>query len=201
MSTETDTGVEEMSLSTGWRSLAIVGGITALFGVLAIVFPFVTGVSLSVLLGVLLVVGGFMHVAHAFSAQGWKGSLWQLLLAGLYGIAGIALMVNPLFTLATLTLLLAAFFFVDGIIEMVMGLRLRGQAGWEWTLISGVLGILAGAVIWMGWPSTALWVVGLLFGINLLSTGLSMVVLAMGGRKEAREEEGVTPPGTEPRGA
>lgn len=121
-----------------------------MFGVLAIVFPFVTGVSLSVLLGVLLVVGRFMHVAHGFSAQGWKEAVWQLILAASYGIAGIAPMVNPLFTLATLTLILAAFFLVDGIIEMIMGLRLRGQAGLEWTLISGVLGILAGAVIWTG---------------------------------------------------
>lgn len=200
MSSETTTAGEETSLATSWRALAIIGGLTALFGVLAIVFPFVTGLSLSVLLGVLLVVGGFMHVAHAFSAQGWKGALWQLLLAGLYGIAGIALMVNPLFALATVTLILAAFFLVDGVIEIGMGLRLRGQAGWGWALASGVLGVLAGIVIWTGWPSTALWVVGLLFGINLLSTGLSMIMLAMGGRRDAHEER-VTSPGTKPRGA
>ena len=196
--TVTDNG---QSLATSWRSLAIVGVLTALFGVLAIVFPFVTGVSLSVLLGVLLVAGGFMHVAHAFTAQDWKGTLWQVLLAGLYGVAGIALLVNPLFTLATLTLILAAFFFADGIIETIMGLRLRGETGWAWLLASGVLGIVVGAAIWIGWPSTALWVVGLLFGINLLSTGLSMVMLAMGGRNHARETEDVSQPGTKPRGA
>ena len=201
MSEETTVTDNGQSLATSWRSLAIVGILTALFGVLAIVFPFVTGVSLSVLLGVLLVAGGFMHVAHAFTAQGWKGRLWQVLLAGLYGVAGIALLVNPLFTLATLTLILAAFFFADGIIETIMGLRLRGETGWAWLLASGVLGIVVGAAIWIGWPSTALWVVGLLFGINLLSTGLSMVMLAMGGRNHARETEDVSQPGTKPRGA
>ncbi|EMA55493.1 MULTISPECIES: HdeD family acid-resistance protein [Halococcus] len=201
MSEETTVTDNGQSLATSWRSLAIVGVLTALFGVLAIVFPFVTGVSFSVLLGVLLVAGGFVHVAHAFTAQDWKGRLWQVLLAGLYGVAGIALLVNPLFTLATLTLILAAFFFADGIIETIMGLRLRGEDGWAWLLASGVLSIVVGAAIWIGWPSTALWVVGLLFGINLLSTGLSMLVLAMGGRNHARGTEDVSQPGTKPRGA
>ena len=79
-----------------------------------------------------------------------------------------------------------------------MGLRLRPASGWGWMLASGVIGIIAGALVWTGWPITALWVVGLIFGIKLLSTGVALVMVAMGSRKAARD---ATSPGTTPDGA
>ncbi|WP_049998546.1 HdeD family acid-resistance protein [Halococcus sediminicola] len=198
MSSETNAAVEETPLSTSWRPLALVGALTAIFGVLAVVFPFITGVSISVLLGMLLLASGFVHVAHSFSAGNWKGAIWQVILATLYAIAGIALVVNPLFTLATLTVILAAFFIFNGILEVAMGVGLRGEQGRGWMVASGVLGIVVGALIWIGWPSTAIWAIGILFGVNLLSTGLSLIMLAMSGRRSNEESASL---GTKPRGA
>ena len=175
------------------------GVLIASLGVLAILFPFVTGVSLSILLGAALVVGALVHLASAFSGRGWKGFVAQTLLAVLYAVAGILLIANPVVGLTTLTILLVAFLLVDGIFEIVMGFRIRSEKGWGGLVVSGVLALVIAGLVFASWPASAAWAVGLLFGANLFVTGLSMVYVAMGGRDA--EREGVRPPEAEPRSA
>lgn len=163
------------------------GVILAVLGILAILFPFVTGLSLSILLGALLVVGAIVHVAHAFSAGSFWGAVWQVVLGVLYGIAGITLMANPVVGLATLTLLVIAFFLVSGIVEVGWAFAGRGKDGWLWLLASGGVSLLAALLLLAGLPSTAAWAVGVLFGVNLLVTGVSLVMLGMSSRRAADE--------------
>jgi len=185
MSTETPTAAAEVpsDVSEGWKITMGVGALIAVLGLLAIVTPLFTGLALSVALGIILVAGGLGHVAHAFSARGWAGSLWQVLLAIVYAVAGVSLILNPLFGLATLTLLLIAYLLVSGLVEIGMGFTTRGSPHWGWLVASGALSLLVAALLWFGLPTTALWAVGLLVGISLFSTGLSLVFLANTGRK------------------
>jgi len=179
MSTETtSTGSTVLGRTgTSRRAVMAVGVVIAVLGVLAILAPLVTGVALSILLGALLVVGALAHVAHAFHAGGWTGSLWQLALAILYAVAGISLLANPVVGLATLTLLVIAYLAVAGIVEVVGGVLLRPAPGWSWTVVGGVVSLLLAVLLWGGFPSTAAWAIGLLVGIQLLSTGLLLVAL------------------------
>lgn len=188
MSMETESSAEMVSgtAEPSWRASMGAGAIIAVIGVLAILSPFVAGVSLSILLGALLVVGGLVHVARAFSG-GWKRFFVQGLLAVVYAIAGIALLSNPVIGLTTLTILLVAFLFVEGILEIVMGFQARGEKGWSALVVSGVLALVIAGLIWAGFPSSALWAVGLLFGVNLLVSGVSMMFMAQGSRSAARE--------------
>lgn len=185
MSTETNR--KSPPFTGSWQVLAGVGVLVSVLGIIAIFSPFVTGIALSPILGVLLVIGGISHAVHVFFAEGTRRFIWQALLAVAYVVSGIALIANPILGLLTLTLLLAVFFVIEGLIEIVMGVRLRPASGWGWLLASGVIGIVAGALVWAGWPISALWVVGLVFGIKLLSTGATMIVLAMGSRKATRD--------------
>lgn len=200
MSTGTTTrpSTAPSELRYSWRYLLGAGVLLAALGVLAAFTPLVTGVALSLLLGAFLVVGGLVHAAHAVSAWGWAGSLWQVVLAVVYAVAGVSLLANPVYGLTTLTILLIAYFAIEGVVEAVMGLRLRPEPRWGWMTASGVVSLLLAGLLWAGFPSTALWAVGLLFGVNLLSTGLSLVAIAMVGRKvtSTNEEE---PSGTKPR--
>src|SRR5699024_11490993 len=93
---------------------------------------------------------------------------------------------NPVVGLTTITLVLSVVFVVDGIFEIYMGVRLRDRRRWWWPVVSGILAVAVGVLLWVGWPSTAAWAVGLLFGINLLSSGLSTVLVALNGRDAAR---------------
>lgn len=182
-------------LRESWRYLMGAGIVIAILGVLAIFAPFVTGVGLSILLGAFLVVGGIVHFAHAFSARGWTGSLWQIVLAIVYAVAGISLLVNPVFGLTTLTILLIIYLLVDGVAEIIVGLQSRSEPRWGWLVASGVISLVLAGLLWAGFPSTALWAIGLLFGISLLSTGISMVAIAYGVRKLPESVEPEMPAG------
>jgi uncharacterized membrane protein HdeD (DUF308 family) len=173
----------------GWKYLMAAGVLIAVIGVLAILSPLVSGIALSILLGALLVVGGVIHVAHAFSAGGWGGALWQVVLAIVYVLAGIALLANPVLGLTTLTILLIAYFLIEGAVEVVMGFRMRPERRWAWVVVSGVVSVLLAVFLWLGFPSTALWAVGFIVGISLLSTGISLIAVAMVERQAAPVEE------------
>lgn len=192
MSTNLQTrGSSASAVSEHGRTLVGVGVVLSVLGLLAIAFPFVTGISLSILLGALLVVGALVHAAHAFSTPGWLGSIAQVALAVVYAIAGIALLANPVLGLVTLTALLVVYFAVEGVVLLYMGLRLRPERSWGWTIASGAISIAAAVFLFVGFPSTATWAVGFLFGVNLLSTGLAMVLV---GRRSTRTEtEAVRP--------
>lgn len=159
----------------------IVGGILlALLGLVALFTPFVTGIALTVLLGAVLVVGALVHVAAAFSAGSAMGVVWQLVLGIIYGFAGISVLTNPIFGLTTLTLLVIAFFVAEGVIQLVWAAT--GEVGSRlWFGLSGIITLLLAAFLWAGFPVTAVWAVGVFFGVNLLVTGVAMV---MYGRKQ-----------------
>lgn len=170
-----------------WKLLMGVGVVLVILGLLAIFTPLFAGLSVSFFLGVYLVIGGIVHFVHAFSGREWTGFLTQLVLAVVFVGGGLSLLLNPLVGLITLTLLLIAFFLVDGVVEIMMGVRLRPQRGGLSIVASGVLSLLIAVLIWSAFPSSALWAIGLLFGIGLGTSGISLAVTAMGGRAAERQ--------------
>ena len=108
------------------------------------------------------------QIVHAFSARGWQGFALHLLGGVLYLLVGGWMILKPLLGALALTLLLAAFLLVQGIFQIALALRIRPARGWGWPLASGVVTLLLAVLIYAGWPSSALWVIGLLVGIHLL---------------------------------
>ena len=157
-------------------NLRTTGIFIALIGVLAAIFPLVTGLALSFLFGGLLIIGAMGHLAQAFSRPDWKGSIWALILSVIYVFAGITLLVNPIFGLAALTVLVFLQLVATGIIEVIWGFQLREKENSSGMILSGILSILIAGLIASGWPSTARWAIGLLFGFSLISTGISMII-------------------------
>ena len=171
----------------GWRYLMGGGILIAVLGIIAVFSPYVTGIVLSLLLGAILVAGGFVHVAHAFRSSHWTGALWQIVLALVYGVVGIALLANPVVGLTTLTILLIAFLLVEGVVELLMGFQIRPEPRWGWLVVSGAISLVLGGLLLLGFPSTAAWALGLLVGLSLLTTGISMMSVAYVGRQAMRE--------------
>ncbi|WP_267643761.1 HdeD family acid-resistance protein [Haloarchaeobius amylolyticus] len=191
--------IDEPTMATlegDWRPLFLAGIALAIGGILAIAFPFVTSISLSLLFGAVLVIGGLVNVAHSISQMKWTGFVSQALLGVLYTVAGIFLMANPLLGLASLTLLLVGFFLLNGIVEIFLGFKLREEPNWGWVVASGVVSLVLASLVLANFPSSALWAIGLLFGVNLLSTGISFALFAVGARDAAEKE--TTPPVSKP---
>lgn len=162
------------------RTWFIVLGVALLIlGVLAIVFPFATTIAAKIFLGWLLLIGGVVQVVHAFSTQKWSGFFINLIVGVLYVLVGAWLAFFPLTGIITLTILLAALFIVNGVLEIGMGFRIRDHSGWFWMLLSGIIGVVLGVLLFAGLPGTATWAIGLVVGINLVTSGLAYILLPM----------------------
>lgn len=170
-------------ISEKWGWFLALGIALIVIGLAAIVWPFPATIAAKVVLGWLFLVGGVVLVIHAFSAQGWGGVLWNLLIGILYLVAGGYLAFFPLTGLLTLAILLAILFLAEGIFECIMAFRIRPHEGWGFMLLSGIAAFAVGVIIALGLPATATWALGLLVGINLLFSGWSYVFLALAGRK------------------
>jgi uncharacterized membrane protein HdeD (DUF308 family) len=182
-----DEAVLETVIADRRRMLQAVGLFLALLGLVAIAVPFVTELSLSLLLGAALIVGGVLQFVHAFSAAAWRGSLVQVFLGVLYTIAGMVLMANPMLAIASLTLLVVAFLVVEGIALIALSFTVRTEPNWEWNVFSGLLSLLFASLVWIGLPSSELWAIGLLMGLDLLTTGAGLVFLGRGEGAPAEE--------------
>ena len=173
-------------LRKAWGWLLALGIVMVLLGLFAIAAPLATTLAVGLVLGWLLIIGGVVRVADAFAATaGWAGFLFQLLSGILYVVVGGFLVFDPLGGVLALTILLAVFLVVEGILQIVMAFRVRPQQNWGWLAASGLVTVVLGILIWSEWPSSALWVLGLMVGIQLVFTGWSLVMLALAGRRAA----------------
>ena len=167
-----------------WQWLFWTGAIMMILGLSAILLPFIATIAIEALLAIILVVAGITQVVHAFKSQGQKGIALRLLAALLYGLVGILLMAFPLHGALTLTLLLSVMFTIIGAFKIALALHLRPFPSWDWLVISGIIAIVLGGLIWVGLPGTATWAIGLLVGIELLFNGWSMVRFALSVRND-----------------
>lgn len=166
-----------------WGWFLGLGIVFALAGIASIAFPLLSTIAAKIALGWIFMLSGVIAILHSFSIRQWGGFLLNLIVGALYVFAGAYLAFFPFTGIITLTLLLAALFLAEGILQVVMAWRVRPHEGWGWIAISGIVAIAAGAMIALGLPGSAGWAIGLLAGINLLSTGVSFIVLALAGKR------------------
>ncbi len=161
---------------SGW--LVGLGILFMLFGFIMMIFPVMTTVSLELFFGVLLFLGGIVQIILSFVHKGWKGFLLTLLSGILFIIVGLIMLFNPLGTLITLTLLIATLLLIGGLIKIIFSLVTKSLQNRGWVLFNGVISLLLGWLILIGWPADAIWLIGLFFGIDMLFGGITMIMLS-----------------------
>lgn len=114
---------------------------------------------------------------QSLSIREWGGFLWSLLIEILYLVVGCWLAFDPFSGIIGLTVLLAITFIAQDVMEAVMANDLRPKSSWGWMMLSRLIGILAGVLIISGLPSTAVWAVGLMVGINMVSFGFAFLTV------------------------
>ena len=158
--------------------LVFLGIVLVVAGIAAICMPLVSSVAVELLIGWILLVSGLMQVIYSFSSRRW-GRFFMRLLAGLlYLVVGLMLVVHPLRGVLTLTFLLGMLFILEGVCKIVASIGNRAMPRWGSLLLSGILALIIGVIIWNGWPSSAAWAIGLLVGINVLFRGWALIALA-----------------------
>jgi uncharacterized membrane protein HdeD (DUF308 family) len=167
--------------SLGWSIGLSVLMIVA--GILAIAVPQVAGITLAILVGWLLIFSGLAHLVFAWHTRGTGGVLWELLLGVLYLLIGGYVLMNPVAGLASLTLVLAIYLFVEGVLEFILGFQLRGMPASGWLFLDGIITLILAIMIWRTWPSSTAWVIGTLVGISMLFSGISRLMLSLAARR------------------
>jgi uncharacterized membrane protein HdeD (DUF308 family) len=168
---------------TGWFIAMAV--LFIILGILAIIEPGVAGLAVTLLVGWLLIFGGVAHFVTAFKGGGTKQVLWQVLIGIVYLIGGFYFLTHPIMGIGTLTLLLAGIILAEGVIEIVAYFKTRLEGASWWLLLNGIITLLLGCLIWFHWPSSSVWAIGTLVGVNLLMTGISRLMFGLAARKLA----------------
>lgn len=174
------------ALGKSWKLLLTAGIISVVLGAIAIIVPPLASVTITYLVGILLLIGAVAYVAEAISRGSTGHRIWSAVLAVLYVFAGVWLIINPVSGTITLTWILAIFFLLIGVLRLIAGISSRGKvpnAGW--TIINGVLSILIAVLVIGDLPSSAAWAIGLLVGIQLLFDGIALIATAMAGKQLA----------------
>ncbi len=174
---DTETKALSNALKENAGVTVAVGVALTIMGLLAIMAPLFTGAAVTILVGILMLAAGITRGVFAFRAQTFGKGALMFLLGGIVALGGLLLLARPLIGLASLTMVLAAFFFADGIIEAVYAFQLRPVKGWGWMLLSGITSGLFGLFIMYQWPVSGAWAIGVLVGVRLLFTGWSVIAL------------------------
>lgn len=167
--------------ASGW---SIVWGVLLIvFGMVAIGSPLLAAVAVSALIGWLIILAGVIHVVVAFHAHGAGSLIWKLLVGLAYIFIGGYLLLHPLLGVASLTLLLAALFFIEGVLDIVLYFNLRPARGAGWVLFDGLVTLLLAMFIGFHWPSSSAWAIGTLVGVSMIMSGVTRVMMSLAVRR------------------
>ena len=162
----------------------MVWGIVMLIcGIAAIALPWASGIAVVIVIEWVLLFSAVPHLIFTFHTHSVGGVLWQILLALIYGAAGVFMLMNPLAGLVTLTLVLAIFLLIEAALETALYFQLRRAINAGWILFDAIVTLIFAILIWSQWPSSALWFIGTIIGISLIFSGFSRLSLASAMRR------------------
>src|SRR5271165_5509206 len=180
------------ALSLHWRLFLFQGVVMVILGVLAICAPMVATIAVDIYVGWLLLISGLFGLIAIVSTHHVHAFLWSLITAALSVAIGVLLIQRPIEGAVSLTVVLTAFFIAEGVFQIAVAIASRHvmTGNWGWMLMSGIADLVLAAIIIAGWPGTAIWALGLLVGVNLLTSGCAIVMAALTGREMARTTAG-----------
>jgi uncharacterized membrane protein HdeD (DUF308 family) len=170
-----------------WGLFLFEGIMLVILGAAAIILPEVATLAFTLIIGWLFLISGGVGLVTTFWMRNAPGFWWALVSAVVGIAAGIVLIRWPINGVVSLTLLLIAFFVIEGIATLMYAFDHRAQLSgrWGWMLASGIVDLILAGIIFAGLPGTAAWALGLLVGINMLFGGTAMIGMALAARNPA----------------
>jgi uncharacterized membrane protein HdeD (DUF308 family) len=175
------------ALHDHWVLFLVEGVVLLVLGATAVALPLLATLALTILIGWLFLVSGVMGIVTTFWMRQAPGFWWSLISAVLGIAVGLVLLASPVSGAFSLTLVLIAFFAIEGVVSIMFALdhkrELTGR--WGWMLVSGLVDLVLSVMIVAGLPSTAAWAIGLLVGINMIFGGSALIAMALHARDNA----------------
>jgi uncharacterized membrane protein HdeD (DUF308 family) len=160
-----------------WVFLVVLGILSIIAGVLAILNPFPASLVAVKLAGWAFLIIGGLQILGAFRATGWGGRIWALAIGVLALAAGVNLLGEPLAGMVSLTIVLALLFLVSGLVKLIAAWQVKNSQYRIAVLISGIASLLLGFMILSNFPISAVTSLGILLGVELISNGVSAMAL------------------------
>ncbi|MGD0316466.1 MAG: HdeD family acid-resistance protein [Xanthobacteraceae bacterium] len=170
-----------------WGLFLAEGIILVILGIAAIALPPIATLAFTIIIGWVFLISGVVGLFTTFWARHVPGFWWSLISAIIGIAAGVVLLLWPITGTLSLTLVLIAFFFIEGIVSIMYAIEHRNQltGRWGWMLVSGIIDLILAGIIFAGLPETAVWALGLLVGINMLFGGAALIAMALAARHPA----------------
>jgi uncharacterized membrane protein HdeD (DUF308 family) len=171
-----------------WGLFLFEGITLVILGMAAIIVPAIATLAFTLIIGWLFLISGGTGLVTTFWMRNAPGFWWALLSAVVAIVAGIVLIRWPISGSVSLTLVLIAFFAVEGIATLMYAFEHKAQLSgrWGWMLMSGIVDLVLAGMIFAQLPSSALWALGLLVGINMVFGGTAMIGMALAARGPAK---------------
>lgn len=161
-------------------TLSLLWGVSLIIlGVLAVGAPMIAAVAVNAVISWLIVLAGVVHLAVAFHRREAGSMIWRALVGLAYIFIGVYLIAHPSIAVASLTLVLASLFLVEGIFDIALFFQARAVHGSTWMLIDGIITLLLGLLIYLQWPSSSAWAIGTLVGVSMIVSGVTRVMLSL----------------------
>lgn len=161
-----------------WLTNLFTGIVMIVLGTLAISLPFAAALTVEILIGILMLIGGITQLFSACSKE-CTHRFFTFISAGLFGIVGLLLLTRPWQGILAITLILSIFFAIEGLVKLVTAFKMRPAKSWGWMAVSGLVTLALGLIIWFAWPADAIWIIGLIVGIDLLFGGLTTIMVSL----------------------
>ena len=180
MAASATSGIFESARSRWGWVLAMGIGLIVL-GFIALTDTVVATLVSVTLIGWILIFTGIFHAVNWFRGREER-SFWHLLSWVLDLVVGVLLLVDPGMGALTLTLVLAMFFLVGGSMRFFYAISSSAPHR-GWAMIDGAISAVLGILLWVHWPTSAIWFIGFAVGVGLIFRGWSWIILAMWLRK------------------
>ena len=182
--------IQETGFSLGgavrrhWVLFLCEGILLVVLGILALLAPVMASVAATVFFGWILFLSGLLGLISTIRARRAPGVWWSLVSALIGMAAGVLLLGWPVLGALSLTAVLIAFLFAEGIVSIMYALEHRNALSgrWGWMLASGIIDVTLAVLLILGLPGTALWALGLILGINLIFGGWALIFMALHAR-------------------
>ncbi len=175
------------NLSKQAQKIILLGvGLIAL-GIIVLVYPQQSGMTVTVVVGLLLLIGGLLRLAFAWLSASWGDAFLRFLFGLLAVVVGGYMVAQPSAGLQVLTLVVIIYLIADGISEIIFALRVPPATGGTLILLSGALTLLLGVLLWFGWPWSGEKAIGLLIGLKLLLDGAVLLGIGVTARGKLKE--------------
>jgi uncharacterized membrane protein HdeD (DUF308 family) len=174
-------------LVQNWGWLLAMGLLLVILGTIGLGMTIWLTLATVFIFGVFMLIAGAVQLFQAFKCKGWESILWHVLIAILYVVVGLVIMGDPLLASTLFTLLLGGALVGIGVMRLIMAFQLRGVKNWFWPLIGGIAAIILGFMILARWPVSGLWVIGLFVAIEMIFSGWSYIIIALGAREMGKQ--------------